>query len=81
MAMSAAVICGRSGGPSNRRSGDSTTSKVEAPSRASRRSSASFHPKWCIPGGVMAAGDGGSIPVERTKDLMAFLFSVLGSFV
>jgi hypothetical protein len=42
VAMFAAMICGRSGGPSRRQSGISSTSLVEAPSRASRRSPMSF---------------------------------------
>jgi hypothetical protein len=81
VSMSAAVICGRSGGPPNAVTAvlQGTTWRLlqEFLARALRR----FTAKWCIPEGFMVDGDGGSIPVERTKDLMVFLFFVLDSFV
>jgi hypothetical protein len=35
--------------------------------------------KWFVPGGVEVAGDGGSTPVEKSKDWIAFLQFGLGS--
>jgi hypothetical protein len=40
-----------------------------------------FAAKWCVPGDVKAAGDGGSFPVERTKVWIAIHVLVSGSFV
>jgi hypothetical protein len=57
------VICGRSGTPSRRLVGASSTSRMEAPLA-----------KWCVPGGVKEAENGGSFPMERTKGLIAFRF-------
>jgi hypothetical protein len=36
---------------------------------------------WCIPSGDKVSGDGESTPVERAKDLTAFSYLVLVSFV
>jgi hypothetical protein len=40
-----------------------------------------FAAKWCVPGDVKTAGDGGSFPVERTKVVIAFHVLFSGSFV
>lgn len=58
-----------------------TISKEEAFFRASRRSSHFLAAKWCVPGGVKAAGDGCSLPVEMIEDPIAFYFLPRRSFV
>jgi hypothetical protein len=57
------------------------TSKLEALSNVSHRRSVFSHQQVVHPDGVKVTGDGGSIQVDRTTNLMAFLFFVLGSFV
>jgi hypothetical protein len=40
-----------------------------------------FVVKWFVPDGVKMAGDGVTVSVERTMDLIAFLSFVLGSYM
>jgi hypothetical protein len=40
-----------------------------------------FIVKWFVPDGVKMAGDGVTISVERTMDLIVFLSFVLGSYM
>jgi hypothetical protein len=48
------------------------SSSVEAPTKASRQNQQLLTSNWCVPGGVKMADDGGSTPVGRTKELIAF---------
>jgi hypothetical protein len=78
----AAMIFGRSGGPSRRRcAGVSSTSYEEAPSGDARRISASSRGQVVRPRRRKKTGDGISQSVERTEDSIAFSTFFLGSFV
>jgi hypothetical protein len=73
------VICGQRGGPSRHRYATvPSTSYAEALSGNYRHL---IITNWCIPSGDKVANDGDSTPVERAKDLIAFSYLVLVSFV
>jgi hypothetical protein len=51
-----------------------STSRAEAPLRAYFQNQHLLADKWCTPEGVKVASDGGSLPVETTKELIARSF-------
>jgi hypothetical protein len=67
-AMLATVICDRSGGLSRRSPGVSSNFLCVGPSKILAKSSSHSRRQVVVPGGAKAFDDGGSPPVERTRD-------------
>jgi hypothetical protein len=80
VAVFAVVICGQSGGPSKHRLGVSSTSRMDAPSIASRRSSTSSRHQVVRPRRCQGGRWSRLVPGGEDKGLIAFLVFISRSF-